>query len=30
MGITPELLDKARAAGAELAEAERRVLATRG
>lgn len=29
MGITPELLDKARAAGAELVEAERRVLTTR-
>lgn len=29
MGITSELLDKARAAGAELAEAERRVLTTR-
>ena len=29
MGITPELLDKARAAGAELDEAERRVLTTR-
>ena len=29
MAITPELLDKARAAGADLAEAERRVLTTR-
>jgi len=29
MSITPELLDKARAAGADLAEAERRVLTTR-
>ena len=30
MSITPELLDKARAAGAELSEAERNVLARRG
>lgn len=29
MAMTPELLDKARVAGAELAEAERRVLTTR-